>query len=87
MNDFDALLNRSFAEAHDEPADDGFAVKVSHAVAMRERGLQIRNAAYTVRHGDRRARPCCTASMASSRPSARNSSPPLASKSPAPTAR
>ena len=33
MTDFDALLKRSFAEAH-EPADDGFAVNVAHAVAQ-----------------------------------------------------
>lgn len=35
MNDIDALLKRSFAEAP-EPADDGFAVQVTHAVARRE---------------------------------------------------
>ncbi|MEZ5996425.1 MAG: hypothetical protein R3C25_11830 [Hyphomonadaceae bacterium] len=35
MTDFDALLKRSFAEAH-EPADDGFAASVSHGVARRE---------------------------------------------------
>ncbi len=47
MNDFDALLKRSFAEAH-EPADDGFSVNVSHAVARSESALKVRNAAYSV---------------------------------------
>ena len=46
MSDFDALLKRSFAEAH-EPADEGFAVQVSHAVARNERLARIRNAAQT----------------------------------------
>lgn len=41
MTDFDALLKRSFAEAH-EPADDGFAVNVTHVVARREAGLKAR---------------------------------------------
>jgi len=41
MTDFDALLKRSFAEAH-EPADDGFVVNVTHVVAMREAGLKAR---------------------------------------------
>src|SRR5690606_5473258 len=41
MSDFDALLKRSFAEAH-EPADDGFVVNVGHAVAKREAGLKVR---------------------------------------------
>lgn len=41
MTDFDALLKRSFAEAH-EPADDGFVVNVTHTVAKREAGLQVR---------------------------------------------
>lgn len=41
MTDFDALLKRSFAEAH-EPADDGFVVNVAHAVAKREAGLKAR---------------------------------------------
>jgi len=41
MTDFDALLKRSFAEAH-EPADDGFVVNVGHAVAKREAGLKVR---------------------------------------------
>ncbi|MBS0384150.1 MAG: hypothetical protein JSS00_02235 [Proteobacteria bacterium] len=44
MSDFDALLKRSFAEAH-EPADDGFSIQVSHAVARNERVARIRNAA------------------------------------------
>jgi len=43
MSDFDTLLKRSFAEAH-EPADDGFAAHVSHVVARNERGAQVRNA-------------------------------------------
>ena len=43
MTDFDALLKRSFAEAH-EPADDGFSVTVGHAVARRETALKTRNA-------------------------------------------
>jgi hypothetical protein len=41
MSDFDALLKRSFAEAH-EPQDDGFSVNVAHAVAHQERALQLR---------------------------------------------
>ena len=41
MSDFDALLKRSFAEAH-EPADDGFVVNVGHAVAKREASLKVR---------------------------------------------
>ena len=47
MSDFDALLKRSFAEAHDEPADDGFSVQVGHAVARTERALRARNAFQT----------------------------------------
>jgi hypothetical protein len=46
MNDFNALLTRSFAEAHDEPADDGFTVKVGHAVARQEFTNKIRSAVY-----------------------------------------
>ena len=46
MTDFDALLKRSFAEAH-EPADDGFSVNVVHAVARGERVAQVRNAVQT----------------------------------------
>lgn len=42
MSDFDALLKRSFAEAH-EPADDGFVVNVGHAVAKREASLKLRD--------------------------------------------
>lgn len=41
MSDFDALLKRSFAEAH-EPQDDGFSVNVAHAVARSEKALQLR---------------------------------------------
>ena len=47
MNDFDALLKRSFAEAL-EPADEGFSVQISRAVAHREKTAKVRNAAYTV---------------------------------------
>jgi len=46
MTDFDALLKRSFAEAH-EPADDGFSAQVGYAVARGERGARIRNAFQT----------------------------------------
>jgi hypothetical protein len=46
MTEFDALLKRSFAEAH-EPADDGFSVNVGHAVARHERAARVRNAAQT----------------------------------------
>lgn len=41
MTDFDALLKRSFAEAH-EPADDGFVANVTQVVAKRETGLKVR---------------------------------------------
>ena len=43
MTDFDALLKRSFAEAH-EPADDGFSVAVGRGVARREATAKVRNA-------------------------------------------
>ena len=46
MTDFDALLKRSFAQAH-EPADDGFSVQVAHGVARSERALRVRNAFQT----------------------------------------
>ncbi|MCC6789134.1 MAG: hypothetical protein IT547_14970 [Hyphomonadaceae bacterium] len=42
MTDFDALLKRSFAEAH-EPADDGFVVNVTQAVAHREESMKVRS--------------------------------------------
>lgn len=42
MSDFDALLKRSFAEDHGEPADDGFVVNVTHRVARREADLKVR---------------------------------------------
>lgn len=48
MNDFDALLTRSFAEAHDEPVDDGFSVNVGHAVARREFSNKVRTGVYAV---------------------------------------
>jgi hypothetical protein len=44
MDEFDALLKRSFAEAH-EPADDGFSVAITSAVAKRERFAQARSVA------------------------------------------
>ncbi|MGH6950346.1 MAG: hypothetical protein ACREH4_05715 [Vitreimonas sp.] len=43
MTDFDALLKRSFAEAH-EPVDDGFSINVGHAVARREAAAKARGA-------------------------------------------
>jgi hypothetical protein len=46
MSDFNALLKRSFAEAH-EPADDGFSVNIAHAVAGVERAAKIRAFAQT----------------------------------------
>jgi hypothetical protein len=46
MNEFDAVLTRAFAEAHDEPADAGFTVNVGHAVARREFSNKIRSAVY-----------------------------------------
>ncbi len=48
MTDFDALLKASFAEAHDEPADDGFSVKVGGAVARREAAQKLQSATYAV---------------------------------------
>ncbi len=50
MNDFNALLKRSFAEA-DEPADDGFTVAVTHTVARREAAATLRGRAYAVAMG------------------------------------
>lgn len=47
MNDFNALLKRSFAEA-DEPADDGFALAVTQHVARREAAAVWRARAYAV---------------------------------------
>src|SRR5262245_4487662 len=47
MTDFDALLKRSFAEAH-EPADDGFSVKVGHAVSRRESAVKARSLVYAL---------------------------------------
>jgi hypothetical protein len=40
MNDFNALLTRSFAEA-EHPADDGFSVRVGAVVAKRERAARL----------------------------------------------
>lgn len=37
MDDFNATLTRAFAEEHHEPADDGFALRVSEAVAGKEK--------------------------------------------------
>lgn len=47
MNDFDALLKRSFAEAP-EPADDGFSVQVGRGVSRRAQAAKVRNLTYTV---------------------------------------
>ncbi len=46
MTEFNAVLKRAFAEAH-EPADDGFSVRIGHAVARRERMGQVYNAVQT----------------------------------------
>ena len=46
MTEFDTLLKRGFAEAH-EPADDGFSGNVAHGVARHENAAKIRNAAQT----------------------------------------
>jgi hypothetical protein len=46
MTDFDALLTRSFAEAH-EPVDDGFSVNVARGVARSENASKVRNAVYS----------------------------------------
>lgn len=48
MSEFNSMLTRAFAEAHEEPVDDGFSVKVGQGVARREAANKIRNAAYTV---------------------------------------
>jgi hypothetical protein len=48
MTEFNAMLTRAFAEAHDEPVDDGFSVNVGHAVARREFSNKLRNGAYAV---------------------------------------
>lgn len=40
MSDFNSVLTRAFAVAP-EPADDGFSVRVSAAVARRERSARI----------------------------------------------
>ncbi len=47
MTDFDALLKRSFAEAHDEPADGGFSDRVAARVARTERVARFRNGLQT----------------------------------------
>lgn len=46
MSEFEALLKRSFAEAPEPAADDGFVVQVGHAVARRERWLKLRQQAH-----------------------------------------
>lgn len=43
MNEFDAFLTRSFAEA-EHPADDGFSARIGAAVARRERAARVRSA-------------------------------------------
>ena len=45
MTDFDALLKRSFAEA-EEPADDGFTVRIAQHVAKREAASRLRGQIY-----------------------------------------
>ncbi|MCR6643229.1 MAG: hypothetical protein NVV62_01030 [Terricaulis sp.] len=45
MTELNALLKRSFAEI-EEPADDGFTVKIGHAVARREASAVLRNRVY-----------------------------------------
>lgn len=47
MNEFDALLKRSFAEAP-EPADDGFSAHVSKVVAHNEATAKVRRFAHAV---------------------------------------
>ncbi|MBL8538721.1 MAG: hypothetical protein JNM59_15055 [Hyphomonadaceae bacterium] len=42
MNDFNAFLKASFAEAP-EPADDGFSQRIAHAVARREASARLRS--------------------------------------------
>jgi hypothetical protein len=48
MTEFNSVLTRAFAEAHDEPVDDGFSVNVGHAVARREFSNKMRNSVYAV---------------------------------------
>lgn len=47
MNDFNALLKRSFAEAP-EPLDDGFTVQIARRVARREAEGKLRQAIWAV---------------------------------------
>lgn len=47
MTDFDALLKREFAQAH-EPADDGFSMHVGKAVARTEMAARLRGWTQTV---------------------------------------
>lgn len=47
MTEFDAVLKRAFAEAH-EPADDGFSVRIGATVARRERMAKLANAAQAI---------------------------------------
>lgn len=47
MTEFNAVLKRAFAQAH-EPADDGFSVRVGQAVARRESAAGVRTAIHAI---------------------------------------
>jgi Ethanolamine utilization protein EutJ (predicted chaperonin) len=47
MSDFDALLKRSFAEAP-EPVDNGFTVRITHAVEVHEKAATARQVVWGV---------------------------------------
>lgn len=47
MSEFNAILKRAFAEAH-ETVDDGFSVRVGRAVARRESAISARTVMYAV---------------------------------------
>ncbi|MEZ6023313.1 MAG: hypothetical protein R3C16_07885 [Hyphomonadaceae bacterium] len=47
MTDFNALLKRSYAEAP-EPADDGFTVRIAHAVDRREKAAKVRQVVWAL---------------------------------------